>query len=577
MLTRLIRTHLAPYKSAIAIVVALQFVSTGAMLYLPSLNADIIDNGVINGDTGYIVRHGGLMLAISLLQITCSITAVWFSARTSMAFGRDVRAGLFHQVGGFSAREVQHFGAPSLITRETNDVQQVQMLVLLGGTLMVSAPIMMVGGIIMAIHVNLGLSWLVALVVPVLAGSIGFIVTRMVPNFRVMQVRIDEVNRLLREQITGVRVVRAFVREDRETKRFAEANEDLTDVAIKAGRWQAGMFPTVMLVANVASVAVLWFGGHRVESGHMQVGDLTAYLSYLMQIVMSVMMATFMLMMVPRSAVCADRIVEVLETDSSVVPPTVGVTERPEPGVLRFENVGFTYPGADLGVVRDVSFEARPGQTVAIIGSTGAGKSTMVNLVPRLFDATAGKVSVSGVDVRDLDAEVLWSQLGLIPQKGFLFSGTVASNLRYGKPDATDEEMWGALEVAQGRDFVAAMPDGLESVIAQGGTNVSGGQRQRLAIARALIRRPDIYLFDDSFSALDLATDARLRAALKPVTAEATVVIVAQRVSTIRDADLILVLEDGEIVGRGTHHELIDSCQTYQEIVESQMSAEEAA
>jgi ATP-binding cassette subfamily B protein len=392
-----------------------------------------------------------------------------------------------------------------------------------------------------------------------------------------MQVRIDEVNRLLREQITGVRVVRAFVREDRETKRFAEANVDLTDVAIKAGRWQAGMFPTVMLVANVASVAVLWFGGHRVESGQMQVGDLTAYLSYLMQIVMSVMMATFMLMMVPRSAVCADRIIEVLDTDSSVVPPAVGVIARPDPGVLRFENVGFTYPGADLGVVRDVSFEARPGQTIAIIGSTGAGKSTMVNLVPRLFDATSGTVSVSGVDVRDLDAEVLWGQLGLIPQKGFLFSGTVASNLRYGKPDATEEEMWAALEVAQGRDFVAAMPDGLESTIAQGGTNVSGGQRQRLAIARALIRKPDIYLFDDSFSALDLATDARLRAALKPVTADATVVIVAQRVSTIRDADLILVVEDGEIVGRGTHYGLIDSCQTYQEIVESQMSAEEAA
>ncbi|HEX4190533.1 MAG TPA: ABC transporter ATP-binding protein [Marmoricola sp.] len=577
MLLRLISEYLRPYRSAIAIVVGLQFVSTGAMLYLPSLNADIIDNGVINGDTGYILRHGGLMLAISLLQITCSITAVWFSARTSMAFGRDVRAGLFHQVGGFSAREVQHFGAPSLITRETNDVQQVQMLVLLGGTLMVSAPIMMIGGIVMSVHVNVGLSWLVALVVPVLAGSIGFIVTRMVPNFRLMQVRIDEVNRLLREQITGVRVVRAFVREDRETKRFAEANVDLTDVAIKAGRWQAGMFPTVMLVANVASVAVLWFGGHRVESGQMQVGDLTAYLSYLMQIVMSVMMATFMLMMVPRSAVCADRIIEVLDTDSSVVPPAVGVIARPDPGVLRFENVGFTYPGADLGVVRDVSFEARPGQTIAIIGSTGAGKSTMVNLVPRLFDATSGTVSVSGVDVRDLDAEVLWGQLGLIPQKGFLFSGTVASNLRYGKPDATEEEMWAALEVAQGRDFVAAMPDGLESTIAQGGTNVSGGQRQRLAIARALIRKPDIYLFDDSFSALDLATDARLRAALKPVTADATVVIVAQRVSTIRDADLILVVEDGEIVGRGTHYGLIDSCQTYQEIVESQMSAEEAA
>jgi ATP-binding cassette subfamily B multidrug efflux pump len=577
MLIRLVSEYLRPYRRSLAIVVALQFVGTGAMLYLPSLNADIIDNGVITGDTGYILRHGGLMLAISLLQITCSIIAVWFSARTAMAFGRDVRARLFHQVGGFSAREVQQFGAPSLITRETNDVQQVQMLVLLGGTLMVSAPIMMVGGIVMAVRVNAGLSWLVALVVPVLAVSIGFIVTRMVPSFRLMQERIDEVNRLLREQITGVRVVRAFVREERETARFATANGDLTDVSIRAGRWQAGMFPTVMLVANVASVAVLWFGGHRVQGGQMQIGDLTAYLSYLMQIVMSVMMATFMLMMIPRSAVCADRIVEVLETDSSVVLPDVGVKTFTEPGVLRFEHVGFTYPGADLGVVRGASFEARPGQTVAIIGSTGAGKSTMVNLVPRLFDATDGRVLVGGVDVRDLDPETLWAELGLVPQKGFLFRGTVASNLRYGKPDATEEEMWAALDVAQGRDFVAAMPEGLDSPIAQGGTNVSGGQRQRLAIARALIRKPSIYLFDDSFSALDLATDARLRAALGPVTADATVVIVAQRVSTIRDADLILVVEDGEIVGRGSHHELLEDCQTYQEIVASQMSAEEAA
>jgi ATP-binding cassette subfamily B protein len=392
-----------------------------------------------------------------------------------------------------------------------------------------------------------------------------------------MQERIDEVNRLLREQITGVRVVRAFVREPHETARFAEANEDLTQVSIRAGRWLAGMFPTVMLVANVASVAVLWFGGHRVESGSMQIGDLTAYLSYLMQIVMSVMMATFMMMMIPRSTVCADRINEVLDTDSSVVPSAAPVTEVTEVGTLRFEDVEFSYPGAIVPVVRNVSFEASPGLTVAIIGSTGAGKSTMVNLVPRLFDATGGRVLVDGVDVRELDAELLWSRLGLVPQRGFLFSGTIAENLRYGKQDATAEEMWAALEVAQARDFVEAMPDGLESAITQGGTNVSGGQRQRLAIARAVIRRPEIYLFDDAFSALDLATDARLRAALKPITADATVVIVAQRVSTIRDADLILVVEDGEVVGRGTHHQLLDSNQTYQEIVASQLSAEEAA
>ena len=577
MLLRLVRTHVSPYRSWLAAILALQFIGTVGMLYLPKINADIIDNGVINGDTGYIVRHGGLMLLVSLVQISCSIGAVWFSARTAMSFGRDIRAGLFHRVGMFSAREVQHFGAPSLITRETNDVQQVQMLVLMSGTLMVSAPIMMVGAIVMAVHVNAGLSWLVVLVVPVLAVSMGLIVSRMVPSFRLMQERIDEVNRLLREQITGVRVVRAFVREDHETERFDRANRDLTDVAVRAGRWLASMFPIVMLVANVASVAVLWFGGHRVESGQMEVGDLTAYLSYLMQIVMSVMMGTFMLMMIPRSAVCADRIVEVLDTDSSVVPPADPVSHLPERGTLRFEDVEFSYPGADVPVVRSASFEAVPGQTVAVIGSTGAGKTTMLSLIPRLFDATAGHVLVDGVDVRRIEPEVLWSRLGLVPQRAFLFTGTVASNLRYGKPDATEEEMWEALEIAQARDFVQAMPDGLDSRIEQGGSNLSGGQRQRLAIARAVVRRPEIYLFDDSFSALDLATDARLRAALAPVTRDATVLIVAQRVSTIRDADQILVVEDGEIVGRGTHASLLEDCQTYQEIVASQLSAEEAA
>src|SRR5690349_11598244 len=388
MLVRLIREHLRPYQRQLTAIVALQFVGTVVMLYLPTINADIIDKGVVTGDTGYIIRRGGFMLAVSLLQIACSVAAVWFSARTAMAFGRDVRAELFHRVGRFSAREVQHFGAPSLITRETNDVQQVQMLVLMGGSLMVGAPIMMIGGVIMAMHEDVGLSWLVLAVVPVLATSIGFIVTRMVPSFQRMQERIDEVNRLLREQITGVRVVRAFVREKHETERFAEANEDLTQVSIRAGRWLAGMFPTVMLVANVASIGVLWFGGHRVESGAMNVGDLTAYLSYLMQIVMSVMMATFMMMMIPRSTVCGDRIAEVLDTDSSVVPPAAPVTTVTERGTLRFEDVEFSYPGATTPVVRGVSFEASPGLTVAIIGSTGAGKSTMVNLVPRLFDAT---------------------------------------------------------------------------------------------------------------------------------------------------------------------------------------------
>lgn len=577
MLLRLVRTRLAPYPGPIAAIVTLQLVGTLAMLYLPSLNAEIIDRGVVTGDTGFILERGGLMLVIALVQALCSVIAVWFAARTAMGFGRDVRAQIFERVGSFSAREVQHFGAPSLITRETNDVQQVQMLVLMGFTMMVSAPIMMVGAIVMATREDVGLSWLIVVTVPVLAGLIGFIVSRMVPSFRVMQEKIDEVNRLLREQITGIRVVRAFVREEHETERFAQANQDLTQVSIRAGRWLAGMFPVVMLVANVASVAVLWFGGHRVESGEMEVGALTAYLAYLMQIIMSVMMGTFMLMMVPRSAVCADRIMEVLDTESSVVPPADPVTAVAERGTLVLDRVTYAYPGADVPVLRAVDLDARPGQTVAIIGSTGAGKTTLLNLVPRLFDVTSGRVLVDGVDVRELSPELLWSTLGLVPQKAFLFSGTIATNLEHGLPGATEEQMWEALEIAQARDFVEAMPDGLQSAVAQGGTNFSGGQRQRLAIARAVIRRPEIYLFDDSFSALDLTTDARLRAALRPVTRDATVVIVAQRVSTIRDADVIVVLEDGAVVGRGSHPELLETCETYREIVESQLTAEEAA
>jgi ATP-binding cassette subfamily B multidrug efflux pump len=577
MLVRLVREYLRPYRRWLWIIVLLQFTGTVAALYLPSLNADIIDRGVATGDTSYIVRTGMMMMAVALLQIGCSVAAVWFSARTAMSVGRDLRTAIFHRVGSFSQREVQQFGAPSLITRETNDVQQVQMLVLMSCTLMVAAPIMMVGGVVMAMREDFGLSWLLGICIPALLLSVAVIVSRMVPSFRVMQERIDEVNRLLREQITGVRVVRAFVREPHETERFAQANNELTTVAVRAGRWLATMFPIVMLILNISSVAVLWFGGHRVENGQMEVGALTAFLAYLVQILMSVMMATFMLMMVPRSAVCADRITEVLDTRSSVVPPEEPVTEVAEHGTLVFDQVELTYPGADVPVVRDVSFEAHPGQTVAIIGSTGAGKTTMVNLVPRLFDVTGGRVLVDGVDVRRLDPDLLWSAIGLVPQRAWLFSGTVRSNLQYGRPDATDEQMWHALEVAQGRDFVEAMPEQLDAPISQGGTNVSGGQRQRLAIARALIRHPEIYLFDDSFSALDLATDARLRAALKPVTRDATVLIVAQRVSTIRDADLILVLEDGEVVGRGRHDDLLETCGTYREIVESQLSAEEAA
>ena len=571
MLTRLLRTHLRPYARPLLVVVALQLVGTMASLYLPSLNADIIDTGIARGDTGYIVSVGGWMLLVTLVQVLCSVAAVFYGARTAMGFGRDVRAAVFGRVGEFSAREVNRFGAPTLITRSTNDVQQVQMLVLTSCTMLVAAPIMCVGGVVMALREDVGLSWLVGVCVPVLVVAIGLVIVRMVPKFRLMQVRIDAVNRILREQITGVRVVRAFVREPQETARFASANDDLTDVAISAGRLQALIFPIVMLVLNVSSVAVLWFGAERIDAGQMQIGALTAFLQYLLQILMAVMMATFMAIMIPRAAVCADRIVEVLDTEPSVRPPAVPVAPTRADGLVEFDGAGFRYPGAAAPVLSGVTFTARPGETTAVIGSTGAGKTTLVSLVPRLFDATDGAVRVDGVDVRDQDPEVLWRRIGWVPQKPFLFSGTVASNLRMGDEGATDDDLWAALEIAQGADFVRAMPEGLGSRIEQGGTNVSGGQRQRLAIARALVRRPAVYVFDDSFSALDLTTDARLRAALEPVTAEATVIVVAQRVSTIAAAHKIVVLDDGAVVGVGRHDELLEGCPTYREIVESQM------
>ncbi|MBE1486360.1 ABC transporter ATP-binding protein [Plantactinospora soyae] len=572
MLTRLLRGYLRPYARPLTAVVLLQLVGTMASLYLPSLNADIIDNGIARGDTGYIVSTGGWMLLISGVQIACSIAAVFFGARTAMSFGRDLRAAIFHRVMGFSAREVGQFGAPSLITRNTNDVQQVQMLVVVTCTMLVAAPITLFGGVIMALREDVGLSWLMLVCVPVLVLAIGLVIRRMVPQFRLMQTRIDTVNRVLREQITGIRVVRAFVREPYETRRFDAANADLTATTLQVGRLMALVFPIVMLVLNASSVAVLWFGASRIDSGQIQIGALTAFLSYLMFILMSVMMATFMLIMVPRAAVCAERIVEVLDTGSSVVSAPRPVTEVAVHGDLELRDVRFQYPGAAAPVLRDISFRARAGQTTAIIGSTGAGKTTLLGLVPRLFDVTGGAVLVDGVDVRELDADLLWERIGLVPQRPYLFTGTIASNLRYGKPDATDEELWASLEIAQARDFVEALPEGLDAPIAQGGTNLSGGQRQRLAIARALVRKPEIYLFDDSFSALDLGTDARLRAALRPVTADAAVVIVAQRVSTIVDADQIIVLENGSIVGAGRHDELLESCTTYAEIVESQLA-----
>ena len=574
-LRRLLRAYLWPYRVWLLWLIALQLVAVLAALYLPSLNADIIDTGVALGNTDYIIRAGMIMLGVAFVQVACTVVAVYVGARIAMGFGRDLRVAVFHRVGSFSSREVGRFGAPSLITRTTNDVQQVQMLAMLSCTQLVGTPLMMVGGVTMAVREDRGLSWLLLVCVPVLAVGLGLLISRLVPAFRIMQGRVDTINKTLREQITGIRVVRAFVREPFETLRFAKANRELTDVALHVGRWIALIGPVIIVALNVSMVAVLWFGGLRVDAGQMQIGSLTAFLAYLMQVMVSVMMATFMLMQVPRAAVSADRIGEVLDTESSVVPPQAPVTELRERAGVRFSGVEFSYPGASDPVLRDISFTARPGQTTAIIGSTGAGKSTLVGLVPRLFDVTAGEVSVDNVDVRQLDPELLRSKIGLVPQRGYLFSGTVASNLRHGRPDATDPELWAALETAQARDFVAEMPDGLEAPIAQGGTNVSGGQRQRLAIARALLRNPEIYLFDDSFSALDVATDGRLRHALKPVTRDAAVVVVAQRVSTIHDADQILVLEDGGVVGQGRHEELLAGCPTYQEIVASQLDTEE--
>ncbi len=555
----------------------LQFLQTCATLYLPTLNADIIDNGVVQGDTGYILGYGGLMIGISLAQVVCNVGAVYYGARTAAALGRDLRAAVFDRVQSFSAREVGHFGAPSLITRTTNDVQQIQMLTLMTFTLMVSAPIMCVGGVVLALGLDVPLSGVLVAVVPVLGVCVTLIVRRLRPLFRTMQERLDTVNRVLREQITGNRVIRAFVRDTYEQRRFHGSNTELTDVSLRAGNLLALMFPVVMTVVNLSSIAVVWFGAHRIDSGGMQIGDLTAFLAYLMQIVMSVMMATFMFMMVPRAEVCAERVQEVLDTSSSVVPPAAPVTELRRHGHLEIRGAGFRYPGAEEPVLRAVDLVARPGEVTAVIGSTGSGKSTLLGLVPRLFDATEGEVLVDGVPVADVDPALLARTVGLVPQKPYLFAGTVATNLRYGNPDATDEELWHALEVAQGRDFVERLEGGLDAPIAQGGTNVSGGQRQRLAIARTLVQRPEIYLFDDSFSALDYATDAALRAALARETAEATVVIVAQRVATIRDADRIVVLDEGRVVGAGRHHELMADNETYREIVLSQLTEAEAA
>lgn len=572
---RLLAQYLRPYGPQLSAVVALQLTQAVASLFLPTLNASIIDDGVAQADVVTIWRLGGVMLAVSVLQISAQIAAIWFGARIAMRFGRDLRESLFERGLSFSAREVGQFGAPTLITRNTNDVQQVQMLVLMTLTMIVSAPLTAIGGIFMALREDVGLSWLILVAIVALGALIGTLIAQMTPLYESLQVRIDTLNRVLREQISGLRVIRAFVREPTESARFDQANHDLTDLATRAGSRMALMFPSVFLVMNLSSVAVVWFGAFRIADGNLLVGQLTAYLAYLMQILMSVMMATMMLMLAPRAAVSSRRIRDVLATETSVRPPERPKTPALRRGELRVEGVGFAYPGAEQPVLSEVSFTALPGTTTAIIGSTGSGKTTLVRLLPRLIDATAGRILVDGVDVRELDPAELGLRVGIVPQRPYLFSGTVASNLRMGNPDATDEELWWALEIAQARDFVEAMPGGLAAPIAQGGTNVSGGQRQRIAIARTVIRRPNIIVFDDAFSALDVATDARLRRALAPVVHDATVVTVAQRVSTIRDADRILVLDAGRVVGEGTHDALLRHCETYREIVASQLRPED--
>ena len=577
MLKRLLSTVLSKYKGLLWVVVIFQAVQAVAGLYLPTLSSDIINNGVVKRDVGYIWQMGALMLVVTILQVGFSVIAVYFGSKVAMGFGRDVRRSLFHQVNDFSAREVATFGAPSLITRITNDVQQVQMLVLMTCTLLLSAPFTSIGGVILAMQQDLGLSRILMFSIPILAVLLGIIIGSMVPTFRKMQERIDRINEILREQLTGIRIVRAFVREPEEKQRFSDANAAVTEVALRGGRLQALMFPTATLIINISSVAVVWFGSDRINEGLMKPGAMIAFLTYLTQILMSVMMATWMAALIPRASVSAERIQEVLTTPTSVVIAQDAITELRQTAVLQFDSVGFHYPGAESPVLDGISFTVKAGQTLAVIGSTGSGKTTLISLVSRLFDATSGAVLLDGVDVRQLAPEALWSRVGIVPQKPYLFSGTIASNLDYGKEDATEEEMWAALRTAQAEDFVRAMPGGLQAVIAQGGSNVSGGQRQRLAIARALIRHPEIYLFDDSFSALDLATDARLRAALAPSVRDAVVVIVAQRVSTIRDADQILVLEDGVCVGLGTHDELLTTCPTFLEIVESQAAVNEDA
>lgn len=568
----LLKKYLRPYKWTLVVIMVLLLVQAIANLLLPTLNADIINNGVVAGDIGYIWRLGGLMLAVTAAMAVAAIVATYFSARTAMAFGRDLRAAQFHRVQSFSLHEVNDIGAASLITRNTNDVQQVQMLVLMGLTMMIVAPIMAIGGVLMAIRLDVQLSALLIVVVPAMVLVIGLILRQAIPLFRAMQIKIDRINDVLRERLAGIRVIRAFVKTDYEQKRFAEANADLTDTALRVTRLFALMMPALMFIMQASSIAVLWFGGHLVNSGQMQIGDLTAYLQYLIQILFSVLMAVMLFVMVPRAAAASERIQEVLHTEAAISDP-----QRPEElpnspiGItISFHHVGFRYPGAQDPVLDDINFIAKPGTVTAIVGGTGSGKTTLVNLIPRLYDISAGTIRFNGVDIRNLALQQVWSQLAIVPQRAFLFSGTVASNVRFGRAEATDAQVWQALETAQAAVFVRELPDLLQAPIDQGGANVSGGQRQRLAIARALIRKASVLILDDSFSALDYATDARLRSALRAELQDTTVLIVAQRVSTIMNADQILVLDDGKLIGVGTHDELLANCPTYAEIVASQ-------
>ena len=572
----ILRTYLRPYTVPIAFVMVLLLIQAIANLYLPELNADIINNGIARGDTDYILRTGGFMLVVTFALMIAAIIGVFFSAKIAMGFGRDVRSALFRKVETFSQVEVNHFGAASLITRNTNDVTQVQTLVLMALNMMISAPILTIGGVIMALRQDVPLTGILLVIIPIMGVFIGVVMSRAIPLFQAMQVKIDRINLVMRETLTGIRVIRAFVRTEHEERRFDEASIDLMDTGLRVNRLFAITMPALFLIMNLSTVAVVWLGAYRVDSGEMPLGNLTAFMQYITQILFAIMTAVIMLVMVPRAAVSGGRIAEVLDQEPSIWdPPTPISPERR--GRIEFRDVTFGYPGAEEPVLRNVSFEANPGETTAIVGSTGSGKSTLINLLPRFYDATEGTVLVDGVDVREMDRQDLWRRIGMVPQKAFLFGGTIASNLRYGDQAASEDDLWRALDIAQGREFVTEMPDGLEAPIAQGGTNVSGGQRQRLAIARALVKKPDVYVFDDSFSALDFRTDARLRAALGRELGGATVIIVAQRVGTILHADRIVVLEDGEVAGIGTHDELMETCETYREIVLSQVTEEEVA